>query len=44
MRELFAVMDVYEKLPSGECEILNQRIEVNPETVSECTEDGIIIA
>lgn len=43
-RELFAVVSVYEKFPTGNCKILHKDIKLNPEVYDYVTEDGIKFA
>lgn len=43
-RELFAVVDVYERHENGEIELLHKQIRLNPEVYDYVTEDGIKFA
>lgn len=40
-RELFAVVDVYEKHENGKIELVHKNVRINPEVYGYMTEDGV---
>ena len=43
MRDLFAIVNVYERLPSREIKLLYEGIRVDPQTVPSCVEDNRMV-